>query len=41
MTTSETIVIGLIWALLLPGLFFMLRRARRQRQARRRKTEKD
>jgi hypothetical protein len=41
MTTSETIVIGLIWALLLPGLFFTLRKAWRRRQARRQETEKD
>jgi hypothetical protein len=41
MSTSEIIVIGLIWALLLPGLFFMLRRAWRQRQARRQSKEKD
>lgn len=41
MTTSETIVIGLVWALLLPGLFFMLRRAWRQRQSRRKEAKKD
>jgi hypothetical protein len=41
MTTSETIVIGLIWALLLPGLFFGGRAAWRRRQARRKETEKD
>ena len=41
MTTSETIVIGLIWALLLPGLFFGSRAAWRRRQARRKKTEKE
>lgn len=41
MTTSETIVIGLIWALLLPGLFFGSRAAWRRRQARRKETEKD
>lgn len=41
MTTSETIVIGLIWALLLPGLFFGIRAAWRRRQTRRQGTKKD
>lgn len=41
MTTSETIVIWLVWALLLPGLFFGIRAAWRRRKARRQGTEKD
>lgn len=34
MTTSETIVIGLIWVLTVPGLFFTVRGAWRRRRAR-------
>lgn len=41
MTTSERIVILLVWILTIPGLFFTLRKAWRRHQARRRKTEKD
>ena len=41
MTSSEQIVILLVWILLIPGLFFTIRKAWRRRQARRRETEKD
>lgn len=36
MTMSETIVIGLIWALTIPGLFFGIRKAWRRHRARQR-----
>lgn len=41
MTVSERIVILLVWILTIPGLFFMIRKAWRQRKARRKETEKD
>lgn len=34
MTASETIVIGLIWLLTIPGLFFSIRKAWQRRRAR-------
>lgn len=41
MTSSEHIVILLVWILLIPGLFFTIRKAWRRRQARRQGMEKD
>ena len=41
MTSSEHIVILLVWILLIPGLFFTIRKAWRRRKARRQETEKD
>jgi hypothetical protein len=41
MTSSENIVILLVWILLVPGLFFTIRKAWRRHQARRQRTEKD
>lgn len=41
MTSSERIIITLIWILTVPGIFFMLRRAWRRHQARPPDKEKD
>jgi hypothetical protein len=41
MTSSEHIVILLVWILLIPGLFFTIRKAWRRHKARRQETEKD
>lgn len=41
MMSSERIIIALVWALLLPGLFFSLRKALRRRKNRCKGAEKD
>lgn len=41
MTSSESIVILLVWILTIPGLFFTLRKAWQRRKTRRQGTEKD